>query len=307
MEKLVIAGTGPAGFTAAIYAARANLSPVVIEGMQPGGQLTTTTEVENYPGFPHGIQGPELMEHFRAQATRFGTRFIRDEVVGAKFEEGNHRLILSDGREIAGKTVIISTGASALYLGIDSEKKLMGRGVTACATCDGAFYRNQDVAVIGGGDTAMEEATFLSRICSKVTIIHRRDSFRASKIMAERVMTNPKIEIRWNSVVEEITDVSKNSVDGVVLRNVVDNSISKIAVTGFFVAIGHRPNTDPFKGQVELDDKGFVKTHHTKTNVAGVFAAGDVQDHEYRQAVTAAGTGCMAALEAERYLSAHNA
>lgn len=306
MEKVVIAGTGPAGFTAAIYAARANLSPLIIEGLQPGGQLTTTTDVENYPGFPKGIQGPALMDEFRAQATRFGTRFIQDEVVGSKFEEGNHKLILSSGQEIVSKTVIISTGASALYLGLDSEKKLMGRGVTACATCDGAFYRNQEVAVIGGGDTAMEESMFLSRICSKVTIIHRRDAFRASKIMAERVMSNPKIEIKWNSIVEEVTDVAKGSVDGVVIRNSVDNKTTKIAVTGFFVAIGHRPNTDPFKGQVELDDKGFIKTHHTKTNVPGVFAAGDVQDHEYRQAITAAGTGCMAALEAERYLSAHN-
>lgn len=302
VEKVTIIGTGPAGYTAALYTARANLQALVVEGMLPGGQLTTTTEVENFPGFPKGVDGTALVGQMREQAERFGSRFLCDEVIGSDFKVRPFRLSLASGKTILTETVIIATGASALYLGIESEQKLMGRGVSGCATCDGAFYRNQPVAVVGGGDTAMEEAMFLTRLCSKVTLIHRRDEFRASKIMADRVRANPKIELMLNTVIEEVLDVSKNLVTGVRVRNVKTGAVSNIAVTGVFIAIGHKPNTDPFKGQLEMNEKGFLMTQNTRTNVPGVFAAGDVQDPVYRQAITAAGTGCMAALEVIRYM-----
>ncbi len=304
MEKVIILGTGPAGLTAALYSARANLEPLVIDGLEPGGQLTTTTEVENYPGFVDGIQGPELMDVMRKQAERFGTRYKNGLVASAAFKPGAHRVTLDSGEEIEALTVIIATGASAKYLGLESEKKLLGRGVSACATCDGAFYRHVPVAVVGGGDTAMEEALFLTRFASRVHVIHRRDKFRASKIMAERVMKNDKIEIHWDTVVEDVLDVEKNEVTGVRIKNVKTADVSDLEVKGYFSAIGHKPNTDPFKGQLDMDERGYLQAKNTRTNVEGVFAAGDVQDAIYRQAVTAAGTGCMAALEAERYLEA---
>jgi len=303
MQKVVIIGTGPAGLTAALYAARANLEPLVVEGMQPGGQLTTTTEVENYPGFPEAVNGMELVAKMREQAERFGVRFAAGEVVASDFSGHPLALTLSDEQVIRSETVVIASGSAARYLGLESEQKLIGRGVSACATCDGAFYRNQPVAVVGGGDSAAEEALFLSRLCSKVTLIHRRDALRASKIMGDRIRQNEKIEIRWNSVVEEVLDPAKNEVTGLRLRDVQSGEISGIDVTGVFVAIGHKPNTDPFRGQVELDEKGYVVCRNTRTSVEGVFAAGDVVDHTYMQAVTAAGSGCMAALEVERYLS----
>lgn len=306
MRNVVIVGSGPAGLTAAIYAARANLKPVVIEGMQPGGQLTTTTEVENFPGFPEGVGGAELVGRMREQAEKCGAEFIQAEVMSCNFKEMPLRLALSDEQNVETRTVIIATGASAQYLGLESESKLIGRGVSGCATCDGAFYKNQHVAVVGGGDTAMEDSLFLSRIASKVTIIHRRDQFRASKIMADRVQSNPKIEIMWNSVVKEVLDVSRNEVTGLRLQNVKTGQVTELNVSGVFVAIGHTPNTAAFKGQVNMDEKGFVIARNCLTNTAGVFAAGDVQDAIYRQAVTAAGSGCMAALEVERYLSSVN-
>jgi thioredoxin reductase (NADPH) len=302
MEKIVIIGTGPAGLTAAIYTARANLTPVVIEGMQPGGQLTTTTEVENFPGFPEGMDGTTLVMKMREQAERFGARFIRGEVTGADFSGKVLKLTLDEGQIMESSTLIIASGARAKYIGIESEEKLMGRGVSACATCDGALYRDVPVAVVGGGDTAMEEALFLTRFASKVSLIHRRNEFRASKIMADRVTTHPKIEIHWDTVVDEVLDVSRNEVTGLRLKNVKTGALSEIPVMAMFAAIGHEPNTRPFKGILTMNEAGYLVTNHTLTNVAGVFAAGDVQDPHYRQAVTAAGTGCMAALEAERYL-----
>ncbi|MFA6174714.1 MAG: thioredoxin-disulfide reductase [Kiritimatiellales bacterium] len=302
MENVVIIGTGPAGLTAAVYTARANLNPLVIEGFQPGGQLTTTTDIENYPGFPEGISGAELMELTRKQAERFGTRFKSGEVVSSCLTCRPHSITLSDGEKIEAKTIIIATGASAQYLGIESEQKLIGRGVSGCATCDGAFYRDVPVAVVGGGDTAMEEALFLTRFASKVTVIHRRDQFRASKIMVDRLLAHPKIEVLWNSVVEEVLDVAKKEVTGLKIRNVKTGAISDLAVSGLFVAIGHKPNTKPFVGQLDVDHAGYLIAKNTRTNIDGVFAAGDVADAVYRQAVSAAGTGCMAALEAERYL-----
>lgn len=303
MENLVIIGTGPAGYTAAIYAARANLNPLVIDGFQPGGQLTTTTEIENFPGFPEAIDGTTLVMKMRQQAERFGTRFKDGEVVDACLTCLPHNVTLSDGEKIEAKAIIIATGASAQYLGIESEQKLIGRGVSGCATCDGAFYKGVPVAVVGGGDTALEDALFLTHFASKVSVIHRRDQFRASKIMADRVMAHPKIEVIWDSVVEEVMDVSKNEVTGLKIRNVKTNEISDLAVTGLFVAIGHKPNTKPFKDQLDMDHAGYLITKNTRTNVDGVFAAGDVQDSVYRQAITAAGTGCAASLEAERYLA----
>ncbi|MEI6787604.1 MAG: thioredoxin-disulfide reductase [bacterium] len=302
MEKVVIIGTGPAGLTAAIYTARANLKPVVIEGMQPGGQLTTTTDVENFPGFPEGMDGTTLVMKMREQAERFGARFIRGEVTGADFSGKVLKLTLDEGQIMESSTLIIASGARAKYIGIDSEEKLMGRGVSACATCDGALYRDVPVAVVGGGDTAMEEALFLTRFASKVSLIHRRNEFRASKIMADRVTTHPKIEIHWDTVVDEVLDVSRNEVTGLRLKNVKTGALTEIPVMAMFAAIGHEPNTRPFKGILTMNEAGYLVTNHTLTNVAGVFAAGDVQDPHYRQAVTAAGTGCMAALEAERYL-----
>jgi thioredoxin reductase (NADPH) len=302
MEKVVIIGTGPAGLTAALYTARADLAPLVLEGIQPGGQLTTTTEVENYPGFEAGIDGTELVTIMRKQAERFGARYQSGDVTDCDFSGRPNKLTLSSGEEILAETVIIATGASALYLGLESETKLMGRGVSACATCDGAFFRDVPLAVIGGGDTAMEEALFLARLASKVTIVHRRDELRASKIMAQRALEHEKIDFVWDSGVEEVLGVDAGEVTGLKLKNLKTGEFSELAVSGMFVGIGHKPNTEPFKGHIDMDERGFIVTDDTKTNAVGVFAAGDVQDHVYRQAVTAAGTGCMAALEAERYL-----
>jgi thioredoxin reductase (NADPH) len=302
MEKTVIIGTGPAGYTAAIYTARANLAPTVIDGMQPGGQLTTTTEIENFPGFPEGIDGSTLMMQMRQQAERFGTEFVSGEVVEADLKSTPKVLKLSDETLIEAKTVIIASGATARYLGIESEQKLIGRGVSGCATCDGAFYRDVPVAVVGGGDTALEEALFLTRFASKVTVIHRRDEFRASRIVADRVQAHEKIEVLWNSVIDEVLDVEKNEVTGLKIRNVKTGEISDLAVAGLFVAIGHKPNTDAFKGQLSMTEQGYLIVNGVKTDIEGVYAAGDVADSVYRQAVTAAGTGCQAAIEVERYL-----
>lgn len=301
MRNLVIIGSGPAGFTAAIYAARANLSPLLIEGWQSGGQLTTTTEVENYPGFAKGIMGPELMKEMRVQAERFGTEFLTGDVSTVSFK--NHPLTLTiDGEcTVEAKTVIIATGASAIQIGLPNEKRLTGHGVSTCATCDGFFFRGKELIVVGGGDSAMEEGTFLTKFATKVSIVHRRDKLRASKIMQDRAMKNEKIAFAWNSVVEDV--LGQEVVTGVRLRNVVTGKISELACAGVFVAIGHRPNTALFAGQIEMDEKGYIRTHAgTATSIPGVFAAGDVQDSKYRQAVTAAGSGCMAAIDAERFL-----
>ena len=302
MEKVVIAGSGPAGLTAAIYVARADLQPLVIEGIQPGGQLTTTSEVENYPGFANSIDGTALVSEMRKQAERFGARFIQSEVVSSDFSDKPLKLVLDGGNAIEARTVVIATGASARYLGLESEQKLRGKGVSACATCDGAFFRNVPVAVVGGGDVAAEDALFLTRYASAVTVIHRRDSLRASRIMADRLLANGKITMRWNSVVEEALDVAKGKVTAVRLRDVKTGKMSELDVEGLFVAIGHEPNTGAFRGQLELDKAGYIVVSGARTSVEGVFAAGDVQDHVYRQAVTAAGSGCMAAIETERYL-----
>ena len=302
MENVVIIGTGPAGLTAAVYTARSSLNPLVIEGFQPGGQLTTTTEIENFPGFPEGISGSELMDITRKQAERFGARFKSGEVVSACFTCQPHSITLSDGEKIEAKTIIIATGASAQYLGIESEQKLIGRGVSGCATCDGAFYRDVPVAVVGGGDTALEEALFLTHFASKVTVIHRRNQFRASQIMVDRLLAHPKVAVIWDSVIDEVLDVAKKEVTGLKIRNIKTNAVSELPVNGLFVAIGHKPNTKPFAGQLDMDHAGYLIAKNTRTNIDGVFAAGDVQDPVYRQAVTAAGSGCMAALEAERYL-----
>jgi len=302
LENVIIIGTGPAGLTAAVYTARANLNPLVIEGFQPGGQLITTNEVENFPGFPQGISGAELMGLTRKQAERFGARFKTGEVVSSCLTCLPHSITLSDGEKLEAKTIIIATGASAQYLGIESEKKLIGHGVSGCATCDGAFYRDVPVAVVGGGDTAMEDALFMTHFASKVTVIHRRDQFRASKIMVDRLLAHPKIEVIWDTVIEKVLDVSKNEVTGLKIRNVKTGKISELKVNGLFVAIGHKPNTKPFAGQLDTDHAGYLVAKNTRTNIDGVFAAGDVQDAVYRQAVSAAGSGCMAALEAERYL-----
>ncbi len=303
MENVLIVGSGAAGLTAAVYSARANLEPLVIEGMQPGGQLTTTNDVENYPGFPQGIDGPTLMMNMRTQAERFGARYRFGEMAAADLSSRPFQLKLSDGEKIEAKTVIIATGATAKYLGLESEQKLIGRGVSACATCDGAFYRNVPVVVVGGGDTACEEATFLTRFASKVTMIHRRDEFRASKIMADRAINHDKIEIAWNSVVDEVLG-GKDGVAGVVIRNVHTAATTEIECQGYFSAIGHQPNTGAFAGQLETDEVGYLMADGVKTGIPGVYAAGDVSDAIYRQAVTAAGTGCAAAMEAERFLEA---
>ena len=303
MGKVVIIGAGPAGYTAAIYTARANLDPLVIEGMQPGGQLTTTNDIENFPGFPEGIDGPTLMAQMRAQAERFGAKYQFGEVLKADFSERPFKLTLTGDEVVEAETVIIATGATARYLGIESEQKFIGRGVSACATCDGAFYRDVPVVLVGGGDTACEEALFLTRFASKVTMIHRRDQLRASKIMAERAMNHEKIEIAWDSVVDEVLG-DDSGVTGVNIKNVKTGEITKIDCTGYFSAIGHKPNTDAFVGQLETDDVGYLIADGVKTKVEGVYTAGDVSDAIYRQAVTAAGTGCAAALEAERFLEA---
>src|ERR1700691_5654600 len=304
--RLVILGSGPAGLTAALYAARANLSPLLIEGHQPGGQLTITTEVENYPGFAHGIQGPEMMDVFRAQAERFGTKFVMGEVTAVDLRK--RAFVLSThNKTIGAEALIIATGASAKLLGIDSEKRLMGYGVSACATCDGAFFKNKEAIVVGGGDTAMEEANFLTRFVNKATIVHRRDTLRASKIMQDRARKNPKIGFIWDSAIEEIIGGQKEGVSGVKLKNLKTGKISDMKTDAVFVAIGHNPNSALFKGQLEMDEIGYlkVKPGSTYTNIDGVFACGDVVDSVYRQAVTAAGTGCMAAIDAERWLEAN--
>jgi thioredoxin reductase (NADPH) len=307
VHRLVIVGSGPAGLTAALYSARANLEPLLIEGVTPGGQLTITTEVENYPGFEHGVQGPEMMEIFRRQAERFGTRFISGEVTAANLRVHPFELAL-DGESVRAEAVIIATGATAKLLDIESEKRLMGYGVSACATCDGAFFKDKEAVVVGGGDTAMEEASFLTRFCSKVTIVHRRDTLRASKIMAERARRNPKIAFIWDSIVDEIFGEPKTGVSGVRLRNVKTGATTDFRTDAVFMAIGHQPNTAIFKGQLEMDEIGYLKVQagSTRTNVEGVFAAGDVADRVYRQAITAAGAGCMAALDAERWLEARH-
>ena len=303
MENIVIVGSGPAGLTAAIYAARAGLNPVVIDGLQPGGQLTQTTDVENFPGFENPVTGTELVSTMRKQAERFDVRFMMDAVTASDFSGPVKKLSLMMNGTLEARTVVIATGASARYLGLDSEEQLKGRGVSACATCDGAFFKGQRVAVIGGGDTAMEDALYLSRLAEQVTVVHRRDAFRASKIMVDRVLSASNIDVIWDSVVEEILDVSKGEVTGLRLKNVKTGEISERSVQGVFVAIGHIPNTEPFKGQIELDSEGYVVAQDTRTSAAGVFAAGDVQDRFFKQAITSAGTGCVAALQAERYLA----
>ncbi len=301
MENVVIIGSGPAGLTAAIYAARANLNPVLIEGMQPGGQLTQTTDVENFPGFENPIDGTTLVMTMRKQAERLGVRCLADEVSACALAAKEKTVTLMLGGELQTRAVILATGASARYLGLESEQRLIGKGVSACATCDGSFFKGQPVAVIGGGDTAMEDALYLSRIAERVTVVHRRDTFRASKIMAGRVLASPQIEVAWNSVVDEV--LGAEEVTGLRLRHVHTGALTEIPVNGVFVAIGHTPNTALFAGQVELDPEGYVVTRNTRTSLPGVFAAGDVQDRHYKQAVTAAGSGCMAALEAERFLA----
>jgi thioredoxin reductase (NADPH) len=310
VRNVIIIGSGPAGLTAAIYTARANLSPLVIEGElsstsdQPGGQLMLTTDVENFPGFPDGITGPELMASFRAQAARFGAEFLTEKVTRVDVSERPYRVYVGD-MEHRTHAVIVSTGARSLMLGLDAEVRLLGHGVSTCATCDGFFFRGQQIAVVGGGDSAVEEATFLTRFAEKVTLVHRRDSLRASKIMQDRAFANPKIEMRWNTVVDDL--LGEERLEGAVVRDINTGETETLPFTGMFVAIGHRPNTDLFAGILDMDENGYLVTQpgSSYTNVDGVFACGDVQDHTYRQAVTAAGSGCMAAIDAERWLEAN--
>jgi thioredoxin reductase (NADPH) len=301
-RNVVIIGSGPAGLTAALYAARANLKPLLIEGLEAGGQLMLTTMVENFPGFRDGIMGPELMADMRAQAERFGTEIVQGNVSKIELNRCPIKIDVSD-QTVYSESLIIATGASARLLGLDSERALLGHGVSTCATCDGFFFKGKPIAIVGGGDSAMEEAIFLTKFASKVTVVHRRDTLRASKIMQAKAFANPKIEFAWNSDVEEILDVSKGVVTAIVLKDVLTGARTELPVEGVFVAIGHTPNTGLFKGQLELDANGYIVTHHgTRTSIPGIFACGDVQDHVYRQAITAAGTGCMAAIDAERYL-----
>lgn len=304
IECLII-GSGPAGYTAAIYAARADMKPVMYAGMQPGGQLTITTDVENYPGYPDGIMGPEMMELFRKQAERFGTDVRYGMVTKVDFTQRPFKIEVDESQHLLAETVIIATGASAKWLGIPSEQKLNGKGVSACAVCDGFFFRGKEVAIVGAGDTACEEASYLAKICSKVYMLVRRDSFRASKAMQHRVQNTPNIEILFNTETDEI--LGENKVEGMRVKNSQTGQTKEIAIQGFFVAIGHQPNTDVFKGWIDMDETGYIKTMPgtSKTNIEGVFACGDAQDKVYRQAVTAAGSGCMAALDAERFLAAN--
>jgi len=306
-HRVIIIGSGPAGLTAAIYAARANLAPFVIEGEpsstsdQPGGQLMLTTDVENFPGFPEGIMGPELMMRFRDQAARFGATFLTGKATKVEFGEKPLKVHVRD-QVFTADSVIISTGAQSLMLGLEAEERLIGHGLSTCATCDGFFFRGKEIAVVGGGDSAIEEASFLTKFASKVTLIHRRDSFRASKIMQDRALNNPKIEMLWNTAVTDI--VGKDQLESISLKNTVTGAESSMNVAGLFIAIGHRPNTDVFKGVIDMEDSGYLITRpdSTYTNIEGVFACGDVKDHVYRQAITAAGSGCMAAIDAERWL-----
>ncbi len=302
--KVVIMGSGPAGLTAALYSARADLEPVVFEGLEAGGQLTLTTDVENFPGFPNGVLGPELMDSMKQQAERFGAHCLFGEITKVDFSKRPF-VITSSEKEILADTFIISSGASAKMLGLDSERELLGYGVSTCATCDGFFYKDKEIVVIGGGDTAMEEAIFLTKFGSKVTLVHRRDKLRASKIMQDRAFANEKIDFVWDTEVEEVLGSKETGVNAVKVKNVKTGEISEISCEGFFVAIGHTPNTSLFKGQLDMDENGYLVTINgsTQTNIPGVFAAGDVQDHQYRQAITAAGTGCMAAIDAERFLN----
>jgi thioredoxin reductase (NADPH) len=302
-RKVVIIGSGPAGLTAALYTARANLKPLLIEGLEAGGQLMLTTMVENWPGFEQGIMGPDLMAEMRKQAERFGTEVLQDHVVSVDLKKRPFTITLGDRRTITTDSVIIATGASARWLEIDTDRKLAGRGVSTCATCDGYFFRGRPIAVVGGGDSALEEAIYLTRFASKVTVIHRRESLRASKIMQDKAFANPKIRFIWDSEIAEVRDVSKGEVTGIIVRNLKTGQLHEEPLDGVFIAIGHTPNTSLFQGQIELDPAGYVVTQNgTHTSVPGVFAAGDVQDHKYRQAITAAGSGCMAAIDAERYL-----
>ena len=311
-HQVIIIGSGPAGLTAAIYSARANLQPLVIEGEpsstsdQPGGQLMLTTDVENFPGFPTGVTGPELMSNFREQAQRFGAEFLTEKVTAIDFSERPFKVWVRD-EQFTAESIIVSTGAQSLMLGLESESRLLGHGLSTCATCDGFFFRGQEIVVVGGGDSAVEEATFLTKFASKVTLVHRRDSLRASKIMQDRAFANDKLSFVWNSTVTEL--LGEDRLEGAVIENVLTGEQSTLAVTGLFVAIGHRPNTDLFKGVLEMEDSGYLVTQpgSTYTNIPGVFACGDVQDHTYRQAITAAGSGCMAAIDCERWLEAAGA
>jgi thioredoxin reductase (NADPH) len=313
LRNVIIIGSGPAGHTAAIYAARANLKPLMFEGLArggiPGGQLMITNDVENYPGFPEKITGPDLMKGFRDQSVVQGVEIVTDDIVRVDFSKRPFTVWSDgDGKEHKARTIIVATGAQAKWLGLESEAALQGKGVSACAVCDGAFFRNQEVIVVGGGDTAMEESMYLSGLCRKVTLVHRREEFRASRTMQERVLKNPKIEILYNTLVEEILDVGRGEVTGARVKNAKSGESRVLEATGFFVAIGHTPNTDLFAGQLELHDNGYIRTRpgSSYTNIPGVFACGDVQDFTYRQAVTAAGSGCMAALDAERWMAAHD-
>ena len=303
-RKVVVVGSGPAGLTAALYSARAGLSPVLIEGLEAGGQLMLTTLVENYPGFRTGIQGPDLMDAMRGQIVHVGAEILQGNVTAVDLRTRPFSMTFGDGQTITTETLIVATGASARWLEIGSDRKLAGRGVSTCATCDGFFFKERPIAVVGGGDSAMEEALYLARLASKVTVIHRRDTLRASKIMQDKALAHEKIDFLWDSEIAEVKDVARGEVTGVVVRNLKTGRLSDLPIHGVFIAIGHVPNTTLFEGQLELDANGYIVTHAgTKTTVPGVFAAGDVQDHVYRQAVTAAGTGCMAALDAERYLA----
>ena len=302
-RKVIIIGSGPAGLTAALYTARANLKPLLVEGIEAGGQLMLTTLVENWPGFRDGIMGPDLMTEMRVQAERFGTEVLTGNVERVDLRNRPFSIAFADGKTITTDALIIATGASARWLEIGCDRKLSGHGVSTCATCDGYFFRGKPIAVVGGGDSAMEEAIYLTRFASKVTVVHRRDSLRASKIMQDKAFANPKIEFIWDSEIADIKDVTRGEVTGIVVRNLKTGKLTEVPLDGVFIAIGHTPNTALFRGQIELDEAGYIVTHHgSKTSCPGVFAAGDVQDHVYRQAVTAAGSGCMAAIDTERYL-----